>query len=751
VTTLAELIETTLGLDAPAGPARVEALVQVITDLGDDVDLAQLETDAAAQFEALYRDGDYDPADVPTCEALADIVDAVKQVRASVDTDTAERDQHVASLADRVRSSDPAAGGAGEGVDDSEGSGGLAESPDASGDAGEGQDGGDGVDEPPADDDTQSEGADTSEGGSGGSASAPAAVAASSRPSPARRPSTAAAVRGRTAPRGGQGTQPARRPLRRFTVTASAEVPEFPYGQQLTMSQLGEASVARFMSLPVGTPASAPIKVNVAKITRHFDPSITLSGDQSDTAILDRIADEKRLPGGSLVAAVQDRTKKALTAAVQAPSVTQDIWCTPSETDYTLCPSLATDEGIADFPTAAAPRRGGIRFPVWSQYPEQAADATRNNYHGYAVQYPANPADPGVGLDNPNYFHRNVAQGGDASGLGNTKKCISGPCVSWREVRESIAYLCVESDILRDRTFPEGIARFADDVLLHHQHYLNELQIAYVQASADPLPAFSVTDGAGSIGSVTDTVAQRLGLLIAWLRSAYKMGRAATLELMLPDWFLEYLKSDIARHSNRTYGAVSDAEVNAIFAQYTSRVQWLKDWQELGNGAAVGGRIMPPTSWPTAVQILAFPAGSWVRTEANVLTLGVQYDYSLLKENRYSASFTEDSWMMLNRCNRTFTIALTDLCNNGAVGPQRDACPIVVSGASVASTGLDADSGDTENTENTENTGDSAGADEGTAQIESTATGGENTDTSSPADTGKTSAKPGGTHRTRGK
>jgi hypothetical protein len=91
VTTLAELIETTLGLDAPAGPARVEALVQVITDLGDDVDLAQLETDAAAQFEALYRDGDYDPADVPTCEALADIVDAVKKVRASVDTETAER------------------------------------------------------------------------------------------------------------------------------------------------------------------------------------------------------------------------------------------------------------------------------------------------------------------------------------------------------------------------------------------------------------------------------------------------------------------------------------------------------------------------------------------------------------------------------------------------------------------------------------------------------------------------------------
>lgn len=678
---LQKLLEFATGAEAPeAGEQRVAAVLAHLRELADDgTDLAVLEQQAVARFEELYADGEYDPKNVSTLEALDDITAAARQLAAERAQAKTERDERVAALAARVRTAPAADDDLDEpGEPDTDPTGDGSEPPGASG-AGDPQPAPDApLAEPSPAGAVPADPAPVEPNPPAEPAPVPA-VASAAPAAPARRTSTALALStGRTV----TPAAPARAPqapvktLRTFTITASAEIPEYPFGQKLTVEELGDASVARFMTLPVGQPASGPIKANVARIHRKFDPSITLSGDQGDVAILDRVADEKRLPGGSLVAAAQQR---ALTAAAQAPSVINDVWCTPSETDYTLCPPLATDDGLLDIPRTGMPARGGIRFPVWTQYPEQAADTARNGWRGTAITYPEPPANPGEGLDNPAYFHRGPNDTPPGQGLGNLKKCISGPCVEWREVRQSLAYLCIESDILRDRTFPEGIARFMSDVLIHHQHYLNEIYVNYLVSHADPIPPFSVQNGAGSIGSVSLTVVDRLALLITWMRGAYKMARGSTLELVLPEWFGEYLKRDLEKKQNRPFGAVSDTEVLQLFAAYSSRVQWIRDWQELPNGAPVGPdgapRVMPPDAWPSQVQMLAYPAGSWVLSEGNILTLGVQYDYTLLKENRYSASFVEDAWMLVNRCNRTFVLSLTDLCANGAIGPQRDACP----------------------------------------------------------------------------
>jgi hypothetical protein len=176
-------------------------------------------------------------------------------------------------------------------------------------------------------------------------------------------------------------------------------------------------------------------------------------------------------------------------------------------------------------------------------------------------------------------------------------------------------------------------------------------------------------------------VLDRLSLLVTWFRTRYQMADEATLEIVCPDWLEEFLKRDIEKKNNRPFGAVTDAEIASLFAAYATRVQWVRDWQQLGDGTAVNGRIMPPGGWPTSVQIMAYPAGSWVKSEANVLTFGVQYDYQLLMQNKYSQSFTEDAWLLLNRCNRSFVVQLTDLCANGAVGPFRDACATATPGS----------------------------------------------------------------------
>lgn len=98
-----------------------------------------------------------------------------------------------------------------------------------------------------------------------------------------------------------------------------SEIPEYPFRQSLIIDQLGEAVVTRFATLPLGLLASSAIKANVARINRHFDASIALTGDQSDMDPIDTLADGKRLPGGSLVAAAAAGAQPAAPDAYARP------------------------------------------------------------------------------------------------------------------------------------------------------------------------------------------------------------------------------------------------------------------------------------------------------------------------------------------------------------------------------------------------------------------------------------------------
>lgn len=691
---LDDLLALALADGAPSAGAERVAVITARLRETEQLDLEALEHATIELFESLYAAGEYNPDDVPRLEALADVTDATRELIAEQNAARVQRDQRVSSLADRVRAPQSAVNlGEDDGAGNGDGTGGTDQQP-APADPQVGDPdapespttpsrtdgGGDGPGEaepssPPATEPAQARTAPplnpTSTAPPVAAAAAPAPVAAP----PVPRTTSARLAAART-PVHAAAPAPPQQPLRRLAITASAEVPNIPYGKTLTLRELAQAALSRWATLPVGQPQT--VKANVGLIHRNHHPSIQLTGNNSDYDLIDRVADEKRLPGGSLVAAAT----KALTAAAVAPSIVNDVWCTPSETDYTLCPALATTTGMLDLPTTGMPMRGGVRYPVWTQYPDQAADSANNGWHGTVIQYPANPntSGGGTGLDNPDYWHPSAD-----GGLGNTKACITGPCVEWREARQNLAYLCITSDVLRDRTFPEGVERFVSDVLVHHQHYLNSIYLAYIQAASDPIPAFSVQNGAGQIGSTSLTVLDRLALLVTWFRGRYQMADDATLEIVCPDWLEEFLKRDIEKKNNRPFGAVTDAEIASLFAEYATRVQWVRDWQPLGDGTAVNGRIMPPAGWPTSVQIMAYPAGSWVLSEANVLTFGVQYDYQLLQQNKYSQSFTEDSWLLLNRCNRTFTVQLTDLCANGAVGPFRDACATAAPGSSATS------------------------------------------------------------------
>lgn len=634
---LTDLLNHAASADTPAGDQRVQEIIGKLRDT-EDVDFGALETTAQEKFEELHNGGEYDPDQVTNLEALADIVDAVRNLSAEQRRVQEERDQKVNALADRVRT-------APEEEDTSEGEEG---------------------DEQPSEDDPDGDEPEstpeepTAEPEEDGKTTSPAPAETSQRQSePAKqpvaasggsRPSTASAV---SATRTTKNPAPReeKKALRSYNITAAAEVPDTPFGKRLSQSELAEAALNRYATFPEGQPTNGPIKANVGRINRQFDDQYRMVGSEmTDADTIDSLANETRLPGGSLIAAAGKNVK----AAEQEPSVSNDVWCSVSETDWTLCPPMATTTGMLDLPTSAMPRRGGLRYPVWSQYPDEAQDT----WHGEVIDYPNNPPKPdGKGLDDPNYFHT------------NPKKCLTGPCVKWAEVRQSISYLCVTSDILRDRTFPELTERFISDVLVKHQHYLNEHYIKHLYDHSDQVAPFDVSK---SLNSTAEAVLDYIPQLVTWFRNAYRMADGSTLEIVAPMWFREFLKRDIERKQNRPHGMVTDAEVQALFASYASRVQWVYDWQDLATDTAKGnvsGKVMPKMGWPYSVELLAYPAGSWVLFQGNILNLGVQYDYQLLQTNEYSAMFTEDSWMLLNRCDRSFKLKIDGLCASGAV-PQ---------------------------------------------------------------------------------
>src|SRR5690625_3796159 len=579
--------------------------------LSDEIEIGR------ERFNELYQGGDYDPRHAPDMLRLSGIVSALKVVKDEQEQARAELDEEFAEAAAHMTGHEP-----------------TPQPPEDS--------------QPPEEETASDEEPDEPEPESPrGGPQAPASAAAPTTVRPAATPVRLPSTGDLNAYRAGGGaanTGAAQQVRRKSSIVAAADVPRTTSGSALSMRELAEATERRFSTLPIGQKGVGSRRGSIALVKRTFDRSLHTYNDRRDQHLIDRVADERSLPGGSLVAANQARYQN-LTAAGCCTDMSNDIWCAPSETDYSLCEPLATLEGMVDLPTIPI-NRGGIRYPVWTQLPFE--------WHGRAVD---NSCDEPIA---PDYFEQED----------NHKVCIEGPCPEWQEKRLSIEYLCIEGDILRERGYPELTERFISESLLAHAHYMNHKYLAHIFEDSDTLPGFDVTDD--GIGSVADSVIDRLGLLISWMRERYKMGMNSTLEGIAPTWLREYIKLDLAGKANRSFASVTDAEVEDVFAAYSTRVQWVYDTEgitedaALVDGESVHGRPMPGV-WPNNVEMVFFPAGSWVLGQQDVISLDAFYDSTKLQQNKYTSLFTEEGLLLLNRCHRSYRVRLTNLRRSGGV------------------------------------------------------------------------------------
>lgn len=346
------------------------------------------------------------------------------------------------------------------------------------------------------------------------------------QPEPAKQP-VRASVRERLAPKVTHPVVP-EKPASRMSITAAADVPEFSTGGEIPdLAALGRATVNRMRGFapPAGIPGGQMTNYPVATFRQEFPEDLIIDRNSDDMEVIERAANESRLPGGSLVAA--------------------GGWCAPSETIYDFCINETT-EGLLTLPEVEA-RRGGIKY---TQGPD------------FSVLYSSTG------------FTQTEAQ----AIAGTAKTCYEVPCPTFTETRLDAVGLCIKVPILTNAAYPELVDATIAKSLIAYQHRLSATLISkIVTAAGTAIPAQSV-------GSTTGNLLDSLQVVGDTLRQTYRLSFTETLEVIVPFWLKGAVRADLAMRSGENYLDITDQQINSWFGMRGLNVQWVYNWQPLVEG-----------------------------------------------------------------------------------------------------------------------------------------------------------------------
>jgi hypothetical protein len=372
---------------------------------------------------------------------------------------------------------------------------------------------------------------------------------------------------------------------RRVTITAGADIPQFSTGSVIEdLDGVAKALINRtkgFPTQPQGIAGAPLARHNVASFSRNFTREETATNSSEDYSKVMAAAKEKRLPGGSLLAA--------------------GGWCAPSENLYDLCDGETTD-GLIDLPEIGV-SRGGIRFTPGPQF---------------STLYSAG-------------FTQTEAQ----AIAGTAKPCYEITCPAFEEVRLDAMGICIKVPLLTNSAYPELTRRVISGSLTAHMHRVSAGLIGKMVTEAGT--AVAMTDA----NSATANLLNSAGVVITTIRQEYRLGLNETLEVVLPQWVREAIRADLALRSGVDLLAVSDAQIEGFFRERKANVQWVYNWQDLTDGQE---------GFPASVQMLVYPAGTFVRGSTDVINLDAVYDAASLTANTMTGLFFEEGVLLAQTC-----------------------------------------------------------------------------------------------------
>lgn len=376
-------------------------------EAGQTTDLAALETEAVAAFDALRGRDSLTEPDVDQLETLADAVEAIRTERGRRDEQAAETRTRADELAGRVTppaASEPAEPE--EGEQPAEGT-----EPAAPGDTPAGDPAG----QPPAGADPAANPTAAQPAGQPASQPAsepdlvPVAASARRRRAPVNLAQIAQNRPQPPAPAGQQQNAGGR-------LLAAAEVPGTTVGSEFgSWSDVARAAVTRFGAMPARG-SHAQVRQGLLVIEKT-PPEALVADGANDMEAIEYAASEHRLQGNSLVAA--------------------GGWCAPSETLYDLLELESTD-GLIDLPEVVA-ARGGVR---WTTGPDFSAIYSGAGFLQTETQAIA----------------------------GTAKTCYEVPCPDFDEARLDAIGVCISAGILQNRAYPELVQRVLRGAMTVHAH-----------------------------------------------------------------------------------------------------------------------------------------------------------------------------------------------------------------------------------------------------------------------------------------
>lgn len=411
------------------------------------------------------------------------------------------------------------------------------------------------------------------------------------------------------------------------TILAAADLPDITTGTELDgWDGVAQAFVARTRSYKGGR---ARMQHNVAIIRRDWGEEYTIQdsdGPVGSYEKLQRITDESRLPGGSLVAA--------------------NGWCAPSTPLYSTCVQVSTD-GLISLPEVLAPRGGII--------------------HNQGIDFATI-----FGGESPAQDGFNILT--EAQVIADTAKtCVEIPCPEFVDDRLKISALCLTGAILQNRAYPEFVSAFVQGAVAVQAHNVNRQVIADLVSGSTAVTLSGIPwDSDGTVASNTLSAVEHA---IVDIRYRLRLPQNQTVEVVLPYWILQMYRADIARrNASPTEFGAADAQIANWFAMRGARAQYVYDWQDSFSTAGVGyGQSTPMVNQPTEVDFLVYPSGTWVLARQDVIRLDSVYDSVNLPNNLVTQLFMEDGFAAMRMCPLSRVYSLP-ICASGETGEQTISC-----------------------------------------------------------------------------
>lgn len=326
-------------------------------------------------------------------------------------------------------------------------------------------------------------------------------------------------------------------PKPRISITAAGDVPGFSNGQSIEdLDSLTKAFINRTRGWgPTdGSGEGGMQQYNLATIAKPFDDPQLIADrgkGMTDQEVMDYAGDEKRLDGGSLVAA--------------------GGWCAPSEYLLDFCTGASTD-GLWSVPEMSV-TRGGIQ---------------------------TTPGPDFATLYSSSGFSQTEAQ----AIAGTAKGCYEVPCPSFTETRLDAVGLCIKSPILTEAGWPELVSSTISQALVAQQHRVSGALLTKA------LTAATANSTINAVGSTASDTLNALELIAETLRNVYRMPLNMSMELVLPYWVRAAIRADLANRTGEDFFAVTDQMINQWFAIRKLAPQWVYNF---GTALALGEEGYP--------------------------------------------------------------------------------------------------------------------------------------------------------------